>query len=144
MIRFVFDTSVLIGYIRDENSVEANAILKASEVGNCYVPIICFMELCKPNKSRQEVKQEIKKIIKLIQKLNMRVVCVSCNAQKEAVRVIEQYYQPLGNNSIPDSLILSSGIKLKAWIVTGESRRKSKWFEIYRRTITPEELLQRF
>jgi len=140
-MNFLFDTSVLIEYLRDENGITADALFKASTVGKCYISLVSVMELYKPNRPRKEVDDEVQRICEISERLNMRIVYITRNAQREAIAVVKNYYSNLGNSCVPDALIISTGIKRKAYVVTRNDR---SWSRTYSRVLTPEEVVKRF
>ena len=137
---FLLDTSVLIDYIRDENSIVAHAVLRAIDIGRCYISIVSIMELYKPNKDRSKVEEEVRKIYQVCERLNIRIVYITPNAQKEAAKIVRKYYSNLGNGCIPDALIISCGIMRRAYVVT----KDNAWSQVYHRVLTPEEVVRRF
>jgi len=57
-VRFVFDTSVLIDYLRDSTDIAADALVLATERGEAFVSLISPMELYLPqDKKRQKQEQ---------------------------------------------------------------------------------------
>lgn len=140
-MRFVFDTSVLIDYLRDPNDTAADALFIAAERGQAFVSLISLMELYQPrNRSNAEIEEEIKAIRELCGRLRIRIIPSSGASQHRALDVLKAHRSPLGKNALPDSLILGIGIARRAYLVT----RDTHWFAITDRAISPEELLRRF
>ncbi len=51
-MRFIFDTSVLIDYLRDPNDTAADALFIAAERGQAFCQLISLMELYLPTGTR--------------------------------------------------------------------------------------------
>lgn len=141
MPRFVFDTSVLITYLRDENSIAADAFAKASDIGTILISVISIMELYRPNRDRRQVEEEVKKIYDLAKRWHIKVIYATPNAQKRAKDIVKRYYSNLGRSATPDALILSVGTILRAYVVTENYR---SWSIVYNRVLSPDELVRRF
>lgn len=142
-MRFIFDTSVLIDYLRDESDIAVDALFIAAERGRAFVCLFSLMELCPPQgKSDPEVQKEIEAIQQLCKRLDIRIIPSSQRSQEKALSILRQYRSLLGRNGLPDSLILGVGVTRRAHLVT----RDKKWFRIDRkdiRVISPEELVER-
>jgi len=140
-VRFVFDTSVLIDYLRDSD-IAADALVLATERGEAFVSLISLMELYLPsNKSNQEIAREMEAIWELCQRLGIQIIAASGTSQRRALEVLRDHRSLLGRNALPDSIILSIGAARRAYLVT----RDNKWFEIMtERVLSPEDLLKRF
>lgn len=140
-MRFVFDTSVLIDYLRDSD-IAADALVLATERGEAFVSLISLMELYLPsNKSNQEIAREMEAIWELCQRLGIQIIAASGTSQRRALEVLRDHRSLLGRNALPDSIILSIGAARRAYLVT----RDNKWFEIMtERVLSPEDLLKRF
>jgi len=141
-VRFVFDTSVLIGYLRDSTDIAADALFLATERGEAFVSLISLMELYLPqNKSDWEIAREIKAIRELCQRLGIPIIPASGTSQRRALEVLKRHRSLLGKNALSDSIILSIGAARRAYLVT----RDSKWFHIMPgKVLSPEDLLRRF
>ena len=141
-MRFVFDTSVLIAYLRDSTDIAADALVLATERGEAFVSLISLMELYLPrDKSNQEITREVKAIRKLCERLSIRIIPASGTSQQRALEVLNKHRSLLGKNALPDSMILSIGAARRAYLVT----RDRKWFDIMPgRVLSPEDLLKRF
>ncbi len=136
---FLFDTSVLIDYIRSENSTSAHAILKAREIGECYISIVSIMELYNPNRPKKDV-EEAQKIYEMYRVLNINIVYITQKAQRRAVNIVKNHYSNLGQNRVPDALIISMGIEKNAYIVT----KDYIWSRIYSQVLSPEDVIRQF
>ena len=141
-MRFVFDTSVLIDYLRDSTDIAADALVLATERGEAFVSLISLMELYLPrNKSNQEIDREMKAIQELCQRLGIQIIPASRTSQERALEVLKEHRSLLGRNALPDSIILSIGAARRAYLVT----RDNKWFGIMPgRVLSPEDLLKTF
>jgi predicted nucleic acid-binding protein len=83
-VRFVFDTSVLIDYLRDptDSSIAADALALATERGETFVSLISLMELYLPqDKGNQEITREVKAIRELCEWLSIRIIPASGTSQ---------------------------------------------------------------
>jgi predicted nucleic acid-binding protein len=150
-MRFVFDTSVLIEYLRG-NDLAADALFLAPQIGQTFVTSISLMELHLPEdknqqiKSNQQIKQEIKALTKLFQQLNINIIPCSDCSQKLALRILENHRSSLGRNALTDSLIIGIGIARRAYLIT----RDAKWFTIAEQSsirikvLSPEKLVEEF
>ena len=141
MVRFLFDTSILIAYLNKEDDESVDAIFKASEIGKCYISIISIMELYKPNKRKQQVEEQVQKIYEICRLLNIKIVYITPKSQQVAINIIKNYYSNLGTSCVPDALIISTGIVRKAYIVTKDY---GAWSNVYSQVLTPEEVIRRF
>ncbi len=143
-MRFVFDTSVLIDYLRNPNDIAADALFIAAERGEAFVSLISLMELYLPqNKSNVEIENEVTAIQKLCTRLGIKFIPSSPSSQQRALAILERYRSPLGRSALPDSLILGVGMARRAYLVTKDKH----WFEISDKSVklvSPEELVQRF
>lgn len=139
-MRFVFDTSVLIDYLRDPNDIAADALVIAAERGQAFVSWISLMELYLPQRSNLDVQAEVTAIQELCTHLNIRIIPASDASQRRALEILRNHRSRLGRNALTDSLILGTGITRRAYLVT----RDAQWFQISKRVISPEGLLQRF
>ena len=140
-MRFLFDTSVLIDYLRDPNDTAADALFIAAERGRAFVSLISLMELHLPqNRRNEEIASEVTAIRELCQRLGIRIIAASPASQHKALDVLKRHRSPLGRNALPDSLILGTGLTRRAYLVT----RDRHWFQISDRAISPEDLVQRF
>lgn len=140
-MRFLFDTSVLIAYLRDPNDTAADALFIAAERGQAFISLISLMELHLPqNKRNEEIAREVTAIQKLCQRLGIKIIPVSPTSQHKALDVLKRYRSPLGRNALPDSLILGVGLTRRAYLVT----RDQHWFQISEKAISPEDLIRRY
>lgn len=140
-MRFVFDTSVLIDYLRDPNDIAADALVIAAEQGQAFVSLISLMELHLPqSRSNQEIQEEITAIQELCDRLHIRLIPSSKASQRRALEILRTHRSRLGRNALPDSLILGTGRARQAYLVT----RDRDWFQISDRVISPEDLIRRF
>ncbi len=143
-MRFVFDTSVLIDYLRDPNDIAADALFVASDRGQVFVSLVSLMELYLPrNKSNKEIAEEVTRIRELCTRLGIRIIPSSQRSQEVALDILRETCSILGRNALPDSLILGIGITRRAYLVT----RDQNWFRIDRRgleVISPKRLVERF
>ncbi len=151
-MRFVFDTSVLIDYLRDDE-MAANALFVATAKGSAFISIVSLMELWLPrNKSNVEIRAEITILRELCQRLNIRIIPCTSRSQERALTVLEHNRSPLGRNALPDSLIIATGMTRRAYLVTKDTH----WADIARSTaerndspstiqvVSPEELVEEF
>lgn len=152
-MRFVFDTSVLIDYLHDDD-VAADALTVAFEQGAVLISsLISLMELfLPPTKSKAETEEEITRILSLGGSHGMQFIPCSPRAQEWALEILRHHRSPLGKNALTDSLIMATGITRKACLVTTDNR----WFDVARdgqrralplpglKVISPTELVQRF
>ncbi len=149
-MRFVFDTSVLIDYLRDDE-MAANALFAATEKGNVFINLVSFMELWLPrNRSNAEIREEIVILQELCQRLDIKIVPCTSRSQERALALLEHSRSPLGRNALPDSLIIATGVTRRAYLVT----RDNHWTDVARiaakqgnplptiRVISPEELVE--
>jgi len=142
-VRFVFDTSVLVDYLRDDG-MAADALAVAAEKGNVFVSLISFMELwLSPNKSNAEIKEEIAALKELCEKLAIRIVPCTHRSQQRALALLEHSRSLLGKNALSDSLIIATGMTRRAYSVT----RDNRWFDVARsvqglRVLSPEKLVE--
>lgn len=139
-MRFIFDTSVLIEYLRDPNSAAAEALPIAAERGKAFVSLISLMELYLPNRRQEEVEEEVKAMQELRQRLGIKIIPASPASQYRALDILRCHRSPLGRNALPDSLLLGIGIVRRAYLVT----RDQHWFQVTERALYPEDLLRRF
>jgi predicted nucleic acid-binding protein len=151
MPSFVFDTCVLIDYLRNERSIAADAIILASTMGTAFVPNIAMMEIARNyNKKKKEIDEEIKAIEVLINTYNLRIAYVYPETEKLAYMLVRQFYSALGKNTIIDCYIIATGIRRRAWLITSDK----KWFKLPEKSfrslglrikvLSPEELVRRF
>ncbi len=141
-MRFVFDTSVLIDYLRDPNDTATDALLLATERGEVFVSLISIMELClSQNRRQDEIEREVRAIKELCSRLNIKIVACSQRSQEVALDVLRASRPILGRNALPDSMILGTGSTRRAYLVT----RDRNWSRIVcNKVITPETLIERF
>lgn len=138
-MRFVFDTSVLVDYLRDPNSIAADALLIAADRGRAFISVISLMELYLPqHRSNLQVQKEVKAIRELCERLNIRVVQVSKAAQDRAIEILSKHRSRLGRNAVLDSLIIGTAEVRRAYAVTCESH----WFGVSKWAVSPEKLVQ--
>lgn len=146
-MRYVFDTSVIIGYLRDED-VAADSLFFAAEQGQVYISLISLMELYPPTgqrkRSNQQIASERRTIEQLCNLLGINIVPCSAKSQQLALSILEKYRVPLGRNALTDSLIIATGITRRASLVTTEN--KHHWFSVGQslsiKVLSPIELLQ--
>ncbi len=149
-MRLVFDTNVLIHYLRGTpNSFADEALFVASEKGQPLVSIISLMELYIENeegrinqKSNQKIKEEQQKIKEICERLNISVVPISEKTQIEALQILKDFRTLLGKSALPDSLIIATAIMRRAVLVTDDH----KWAEVAKRysikAFSPEKLVE--
>ena len=154
-MRFVFDTSVLIAYLRDDRpgdqEVAADALAIASRRGKVLVSMISLMELYLPQrkgldeeacinnadeailkehksrtKSKRELEYELRRIQALCKSYSVSFISCSNRAQERALEILKHYRSPLGGNALTDSLIIGSGLAWQAYLVTTDK----KWSDI--------------
>jgi len=140
-MRFLFDTSVLVDYLRDENSLAADALSVAAEKGEVLISLVSIMELYQPDTDRKIVEREIKAIEELCQRWGIRLVYVTKKGQDLAKKLIQKYYANLGKSAVPDALILSTGIQWRAYVV---SKNVGAWRLVYNKVRSIEEFLEEF
>ncbi|HEY65181.1 MAG TPA: PIN domain-containing protein [Caldilineae bacterium] len=149
-MRFVFDTSVLIDYLHDEE-MAVNALFAAADKGRVFISLISFMELWLPrNRSDGEIRREIAALQELCQRLGIRVVPCTPRSQERALTLLEHSHSPLGRNALPDSLIIATGMTRRAYLVTRDNRWIDVAWGVARRgaslpiirVISPEELVE--
>lgn len=144
-MRYVFDTSVIVDYLRDED-VAADSLFFAAEQGQVYISLISLMELYPPTerRSNQQIASERRTIEQLCNRLGINIVPCSARAQQLALSLLEKYRVPLGRNALTDSLIIATGITRRASLVTKEN--KHHWFSVGQslsiKVFSPIELLQ--
>ncbi|MDW8009625.1 MAG: PIN domain-containing protein [Chloroflexota bacterium] len=120
MMRFLFDTSVLVDYIRGDE-MAANAIIAASQKGKVYISCISIMELwSSPMRKRRQIQAQIKKIKLLSEIYGLEEITCSERIQHRAQKLLECVYAVLGKHAVPDALIMSAGITRYACLVTTE------------------------
>ncbi|HXF69767.1 MAG TPA: PIN domain-containing protein [Thermoflexus sp.] len=116
----VFDTSVLINYLRGRD-LAADAFAKASEVGEIWLTIVSLLELHPLQKSNVEIQADLKKVEHLQKAYRLKVVPIPSEAQWFALNEIALYHRStLGKCWLLDSLILGCGIKKNIYLVTEE------------------------
>ena len=151
-MRFVFDTSVLIDYLRDDE-MAANALFVATERGRVFISLISLMELWLPrDKSNTEIREEITALQELCDRLEIQIVACTRPSQEQALALLESHRSPLGRNALSDSLIIATGMTRRAYLVT----RDTRWFDVaqssirqgdsfpFMRVASPEELVEEF
>lgn len=125
-MRFVLDTNMLIGYLR-EHPLAADAIFAAADKGAVFISIVSVMELSifneegKANqKSNQQIQEELNKIDQLCTRLRIKKVALSNRAQEHALAILNEprFRSLLGKNALTDSLIIGTGIVKRAHLVT--------------------------
>lgn len=139
-MRFVFDTSVLIDYLRDPDDTAADALFIAAEQGEAFVSLVSLMELWLLHRNNCEIENQVKALQTLCERLSIRTISCSVPAQRTALEVLRAYRSSLGKNALPDSLILATGFARKAWIVT----RDKNWSQVSKKVISPEDVVRRF
>lgn len=140
-MRFVFDTSVLIDYLRIPNDIAADALLIAAERGQVFISVVSLMELyMSQRKSNWEIEAEIRAIQELCNRLRIRIIPVSKVSQYRALQILKTHRSCLGKNALPDSLILGAGGASRAYLVT----RDAHWLKISNKALSPEDLIRRF
>ncbi|MCS7158734.1 MAG: PIN domain-containing protein [Blastocatellia bacterium] len=137
---FIFDTSVLIDYLRDQG-LAADAFAQASKMGEVWLTIISLLELYLPSirkeKKKEMIGRDIQKVEKLEKAYGARVMPIPEDAQRHAVNVIARHhYDTLGKGLLGDSLILACGFLENAWLVT----RDEKWFQLVHEQRNPLRL----
>ena len=140
-MRFLFDTSILIDYLRDPNDSAADALFIAAERGKAFVSLVSLMELyLARDKTDQKIQEEITAVRALCERLGIAIIPSSCASQRRALDVLRAYHVPLGKNALADSVILGIGSARRAYLVT----RDKNWFKISDKAISPEDLIRRF
>lgn len=139
-MRCVFDTSVLVDYLRNPNSVAADALLIAADRGRVFISVISLMELYLSPKSDLQVQKEVTAIQTLCERLNIRIVQVSKTAQDRALVILREHRSCLGRNAVLDSLIIGTAEARRAYAVTCDKN----WFRVSRWAVSPEKLVQMF
>lgn len=167
-MRFVFDTSVLVDYLRDDE-LSVNSLIVAAQRGQIFVSSISILELHLPgersreevrcpacgetiqfsryrltNKSNQEIRQQINRIEKLCEEFKIKVVSCSPAAQKLARLILEKHRSPLGKNALTDSLIISTGYIRKAVLVSGDKRWSDVGEDLGIKVLSPIDLVKEF
>jgi predicted nucleic acid-binding protein len=150
-VRFVLDTNMLIGYLR-ERPLTADAIFAAASKGTVFISVVSVMELSifneegKANqKSNQQIREELNKIDQLCMRLGIKKVTLSSRAQEYALAILDEPRSRslLGKNALTDSLIIGTGIVKRAHLVT----RDRNWFDLAQqmpnrvRAMSPEQLV---
>lgn len=67
-MRFVFDTSVLIDYLRDDE-MATNALFRAVEIGSVFISLLTLMELWLPDRTSFSIR-DARKVHKIVLALN--------------------------------------------------------------------------
>ncbi len=170
-MRFVFDTSVLIDYLREDRpgdqEVAADAFALASQLGETFLTIVSLMELYGPvqqetdadegieeephvtrTRGKADIERDLSRVRRLLDEYGMRVMPCSRRAQEVALDILRDHRSPLGKNALTDSLIIASGLVRKAYLVT----RDRRWNEVVRerqqrglsalKVISPVDLIQ--
>lgn len=141
-MRFVFDTSVLIDYLRDPNDIAADALFVAAQRGRALVCLTSLMELwTHQGKNSAEIEREVEAIRQLCDSLGIAIVAPSQRSQVVALDILKQFRSKLGKSGLQDSLILGVGATRRACLVT----RDEKWFRLGRkdlRVVSPTELVK--
>lgn len=151
MVRYLFDTCVVIDYLRDQQSLAADALVVAANRG--LVSVITLLELQlyddsgKINtKSKARIKKELQAVSELCNTYGVQIIPISRQAQIYACSILEKFRQDLGRNALSDSLIMGTGMARRATLVTSESA----WFRIAKspeapsffKVILPEKLVE--
>lgn len=167
-MRFVFDTSVLVDYLRDDE-LAVNSLIVASQKGQILVSSVSILELHLPgeksreearcatcgdmiqftryrltNKSNRQIRQQIDRIEKLCEEFKIKVIFCSPAAQKLARLILGRHRSSLGRNAPTDSLIISTGYCRKAVLVTGDKRWVDVGKDIGMNVLSPIDLLKEF
>jgi len=152
--RFLFDTSVLIDYIH-EQGVGPDVLALAAEHGQGYVSEISIMELWLPRHSTakrrrgmpvrhpsdEEIRQEIERVLEACGRFGFTLLrCCSATVQY-ALTVLQYCHSPLGKNAIADSLLIASGIRVGAILITHDRTWAGAIQELQRRKILDPEML---
>lgn len=145
-MRFVFDSSVLIDYLHDQQ-LAADAFARASQMGEVWITISSLLELYLPTEERKidkkgrrrktfrtrskaEIEDDLNKLEGLRQAYDAKVLPIPEDAQWLALNEIAPlHYSTLGKSLLADSLILGCGLREDTWLVT----RDRKWFRLARR-----------
>ncbi len=144
-MRYVFDTSVLIDYLHDDD-MAADSLFFAAAEGKVYISLISMMELYPPTgqRSNQQIASERRAIEQLCNRLGIHIVPCSARAQQLALSILEKHRTQLGRNALTDSLIIATDVTRRAYLVTTES--KHHWFSVGQslglNVLSPVELLQ--
>ncbi|MCS7158715.1 PIN domain-containing protein [Thermoflexus sp.] len=160
---FIFDTSVLIDYLRGQE-LAADAFARASEMGEVRLTIISLLELHLPKeeeetdkkgerrkiirtRSKAEINDDLNKIRSLEKANQLQIMAIPEDVQRRIIDEIAAHHYPtLGKSLINDSLILACGFRDNVWLVTNDQN----WFQLVRdpknrlclQVIRPEELVQ--
>lgn len=140
-MRFVFDTNVLIGYLRNPHDpIPEDALLRAADRGEAFVTLISLLELyLARDKRKDEVHRQVIAVQKLCKKLGVKIISCTSTSQRRALGILKDHQASL-EIGLADSLILATGTTMQAHLVTTEK----KWFRVTSYAIDPASLLQRF
>lgn len=146
MKRFLFDTSVLIDYIHEEN-VAHDVLVLAARHGQGYVSVISLMELWlprhksgpKPHLTDDEIREEISRLCNACKAFGFKVLTCSRAAVGYALALLEYCHSPLGKNAVTDSLLIASGISLRALLIAWDK----KWKKIVEQLQTRRQVKQK-
>jgi len=151
-MRFVFDTSVLVAYLRGEAEA-ADAVVVASRCGGILVSRISLIELySSQNRRNADIDREVRSIQALEQAYGLRIVPCSETAQKWAFEIMKAFRSPLGRNALSDALIIGTGIAYRGWLVTSDGHwaqiaqdnERRQLLTIRLKVLSPAELVRRF
>ncbi|ABY35509.1 MAG TPA: PIN domain-containing protein [Chloroflexus aurantiacus] len=170
-MRFIFDTSVLIDYLRDDRpgdqEVAADAFALASQQGHTFLTLVSLMELYSPilqetstdgveeeeslmtrTRGKEAIERDLSRVKKLLETYGIRLIHCSRRAQEVALDILRDHRSPLGKNALTDSLIIANGLVRRAYLVT----RDRKWSQVARglqqrkpcalRVVSPVDLIQ--
>lgn len=124
MKRFLFDTSVLVDYIH-EKDVAPDVLVLAARHGQGYISTVSFMELWLPrHKTDDEIRQEVGPVYRACDTFGFKVLTCFQVTIRHALRLIEYCHTLLGRSAVTDSLLIASGISLRAILITKDKRWK--------------------
>jgi len=81
-MRFVFDTSVVVDYLRDDE-ISTNALIRATEIGEVFVSFLTLMELWLPDKTSFSIRDTQK----------VRNIALALDKHAIAEELVEELYE---------------------------------------------------
>ena len=115
MPRFVFDTNVLINYIRYDDQDVYEALTVAASLGKILISRITFLEMWAPVKWK--IKEESPNLVPLwIQKLEEGEV--PAGIQEVLLHVLSEHQHPL-----PTQLFVDTLLKGRKWSISNENKQ---------------------
>ncbi len=79
-----------------------------------------------PDIRKSHVEQEILELKNICDRLGAQIIPVSARAQYYSEVIVQYYRDILGKSTIPDSLVIATGLVRRAWLVTDDG----KWWNI--------------